>query len=576
MISSPRSVAALFSHFPLDEFRRIFLDSNFFFIFFPLHQVDLFIMSVNPGRILAALIRCFPDCDDSPLTRQEEKAVSTIKIIINCFMEDDDVELEQNDECELEYSPEDNRETDLDDIDGEVENKYRFNGRFIEKEKLQAAISYYRSAKDKHRSISSMNCRFRFIQTKSDMDKLREFETSGLLLFLMLIDISISEENKQNRRIALRQLANSLNNEVMKKMEAGIILHDTDLRRAALLINETLKIPNFKASLNWISKYKKTYRISSRKITKIVSKKTMNNDEKRKETAADFISNIKDVLTDIPLSAVLNADQSGFQKELYTGRTLALKGSREVHCTVQSVSSVSHSYTILPSLFASGELGKKLFLVLQEPKGCFPKKGYFPAPNLVVRCHSSHIMTKSLMLEWLQTCVFDSEMPDHLVLLLDSWTNFKDHVSIKKIVPKGKTIDIFNIPAGTTSFIQPCDVFFFRIFKDFVKKITNHVMIEDEKLVLHHRDNILKMISLVYNQFSAPIYKNFLQYSWFKAGYLTNRPPSFQTPVQFCFRFEIRSCAVKDCDKTSFICCSYCNKHLCFSHFFNCYHFHEN
>ena len=66
----------------------------------------------------------------------------------------------------------------------------------------------------------------------------------------MLIDISISEENKQNRRIALRQLANSLNNEVMKKMEAGIILHDTDLRRAALLINETLKIPNFKASLN--------------------------------------------------------------------------------------------------------------------------------------------------------------------------------------------------------------------------------------------------------------------------------------------------------------------------------------
>ncbi|KAE9551069.1 hypothetical protein FO519_005706 [Halicephalobus sp. NKZ332] len=67
-----------------------------------------------------------------------------------------------------------------------------------------------------------MNSRFRFIKEKADLDKLREFEKS--------------EQNQRNRRLLLRQLAGSLNKKVIEKMNAGIILHDHDLRRLALSI----------------------------------------------------------------------------------------------------------------------------------------------------------------------------------------------------------------------------------------------------------------------------------------------------------------------------------------------------
>lgn len=64
--------------------------------------------------------------------------------------------------------------------------------------------------------------------------------------------------------------------------------------------------------------------------------------------------------------------------------------------------------------------------------------------------------------------------------------------------------------------------------------------------LIHHRDVIRKMISLVYNQFSAERYKHFLKYSWYKAGYVTDRPPHFQSSVQFCFSCEIKNCSAKN------------------------------
>ena len=187
-------------------------------------------------------------------------------------------------------------------------------------------------------------------------------------------------------------------------MKQGMILHDIDLGMMALKINENLNIKNFVASETWIRKYKRTHRITSRKITKLIGKKKFNDDEKIDDTIDSFREKIKNIMKEVPLSAIINADQSGLQKHLTTGRTLAPKGARDVKCVVQSVCSTTHSYTILPLLFANGTLGEKLFIVLQEPSGSFPKKGYFDAPNLVVTCHTSHIMTKSLTDQWLNTC----------------------------------------------------------------------------------------------------------------------------------------------------------------------------
>ena len=47
------------------------------------------------------------------------------------------------------------------------------------------------------------------------------------------------------------------------------------------------------------------------------------------------------------------------------------------------------------------------------------------------------------------------------MLIVDSWTSFKDHASMQKNVPRKKALTIKNIPAGATPQVQPLDVFFF-------------------------------------------------------------------------------------------------------------------
>lgn len=273
----------------------------------------------------------------------------------------------------------------------------------------------------------------------------------------------------------------------------------------------------------------------------------------------------------LPLEAVFNGDQSGFLKEMHGARTLACKGQKSVLRVVDSVSATTHSFTVLPLLSAGGTLYEKLYIVLQEPGGKLPKTPHFSADNLVVDAHSSHIMTKVLMSKWVQNCVVP-EMPKKMLLLVDSWSSFKDHSEIQRHVPKGKKVFIENIPPGATGMIQPLDVYFFNPFKRFVRRITSYVQVNDAPFPVHRRDNLLKMISQVYHQFKHPMFRDFLRYSWYKAGY-TPKPPPFQTPADFCFPVDLSvTCELPGCSDCSFIRCAYCDKACCFDHFLVRYH----
>ncbi|KAF8368132.1 hypothetical protein PRIPAC_85961 [Pristionchus pacificus] len=77
----------------------------------------------------------------------------------------------------------------------------------------------------------------------------------------------------------------------------------------------------------------------------------------------------------------------------------------QVEVVAKNVSATQHSYTVLPIIKADGTLGEQLYVVLQEPGGRFPQKGHVKLDNLIVRAASTHIMTKSLMLDWFKECV---------------------------------------------------------------------------------------------------------------------------------------------------------------------------
>ena len=60
------------------------------------------------------------------------------------------------------------------------------------------------------------------------------------------------------------------------------------------------------------------------------------------------------------------------------------------------------------------------------------------------------------------------------------------------------------IPPKTTPYIQPLDVYGFRQWKLFVRRITDIVELDNINIDLNNRLNIITMHSLVYDQLSSP------------------------------------------------------------------------
>ena len=63
---------------------------------------------------------------------------------------------------------------------------------------------------------------------------------------------------------------------------------------------------------------------------------------------------------------------------------------------------------------------------------------------------------------------------------------------------------------------------------------------------------------------------------WYLCGYISEKPDAFLTPVQFCLNQGQSLEICSECDRASFLRCSWCSNHFCFSHFVTSYHFCEN
>ncbi|XP_011858199.1 PREDICTED: uncharacterized protein LOC105555765, partial [Vollenhovia emeryi] len=270
---------------------------------------------------------------------------------------------------------------------------------------------------------------------------------------------------------------------------------------------------------------------------------------------------------------IYNSDQSGFQLEFHSGRTLAHKGVKKVESVVQSISATTHSYTIQPTISADGRLLSPLFITLKEITGTFGprvQETLFKASNIFVTASKSGKLISNHVKTWLKDVFFPNVGP-RSVLLLDSWSGHCPNI-ISETRPDSATDIIFlTIPAGTTGKIQPLDVYGFRLWKHFIKHFSDTIILLDLAIDLHVGNNILKLQSLTHNQFSSPRFQNLFKFAWFKSGYIQNRPEEYQTPGEFCFKDHSRlKCDI--CDGISVIICSWCKKSLCITHFFHEHH----
>lgn len=166
--------------------------------------------------------------------------------------------------------------------------------------------------------------------------------------------------------------------------------------------------------------------------------------------------------------------------------------------------------------------------------------------------------------------VFFPNVGQKSLLLLDSWSGHCSDI-IQEMKPADKDVASMIIPKGTTGRIQPLDVYGFRIWKNFVRRFSDTVLLHNYDVNLHLRNNIIKLQSLVHNQLSSPRYKSLFQYAWFKSGYIDERLENFPNPVDFAFdRCSVMKCSV--CGAVPMIRCSWCKKAFCLKHFFHDHH----
>ncbi len=132
-------------------------------------------------------------------------------------------------------------------------------------------------------------------------------------------------------------------------------VHDKDLQRWAILRANELDF-NFNASATFIYDFKRKHLIGSRKIMKLVSNKYILEKQKLERNANEFRANILNKIENYNKDLILNSDQTGFNYESASKRTLSYKAEKITVLKVQSKNAVTHSFTAMPTISMSGKI----------------------------------------------------------------------------------------------------------------------------------------------------------------------------------------------------------------------------
>ncbi|GAU95232.1 hypothetical protein RvY_06882-1, partial [Ramazzottius varieornatus] len=343
-----------------------------------------------------------------------------------------------------------------------------------------------------------------------------------------------------------------------------------DLRRWALTANETVNLAGFTASPDWIGKLKRYYGIVDRKITKFIIKKSIQEAPHVKESTEACVALVRSRIAEYGLDCLWNADQSGFEYEMRPGRTLETAGVKHVEAITQSENSMTHSYTVMMAVSPGRRKFPVLFLTLKEEKGVFGpivSRTMFKADNRYVTASTSGKMTKKLYLQWSEKVLFP-HMEERCIFLADAWKTFTDQDSVIELKPEELEYEMLTTPPKVTGQIQPLDVLCFRMYKGCFKKISDFVFLHDLPVQVHHRDVILRLHALLYQQFQSPRFENLIAEAWHKSGY-TDERFMYVNPAKFMFDKLKGSCLHENCRDIVLLVGGWCKARLCFHHFYD-------
>ncbi|KAK0404095.1 hypothetical protein QR680_017287 [Steinernema hermaphroditum] len=227
------------------------------------------------------------------------------------------------------------------------------------------------------------------------------------------------------------------------------------------------------ASQTFIARFKKNRQTVSRKVTRTATRRRFDDDQEQRQNSIDHFRTLARTYFADPdrYSKIYNTDQSGIQLELRGGRTLALKGTKQIQVLVQRENALTHSLTIQPAISASGEFQLPLLVCFQERKA--PKKFNEELREFShLHCvHSTSGMMSSELMKHFIREVFLPNGGDQSVLFVDCWNGYEKAKNEFR-----QNIEFLTFPRKTTNELQPLDLFCNRQIKAFYRRLTEIII----------------------------------------------------------------------------------------------------
>lgn len=534
-------------------------------------------MEINPGVVLRLLNSAFPsDGGSTRRANQREKDIAKVieDILVNAQDEEIDYEtyneLEHDDDYEPNYEeitmPEEESNAyladDYEDTPNVASGSDYSDGsspmkaiqRFTYAQK-KAAVDYWQSGKKQLLKLETVQKSFRYVSSRQQLYKWKE---------------QVANYGTQREKYA--RLAEEVYQKFRDARSTAQTVHDRTLQRWALQINSNLissgqGISNFKASSFWLYNFKKTHRIRSRKVTKVVTTKRQREDAKIKEECDAFVAKVRSLITPDNHHKFWNTDQSGLDFESRYGRTHEVIGEKVIEGLAQSASALTHSDTILPTISLDGRMLKTLMVLHERPLPSLNVQStMYKAPNLVLAWSTSGKMDKISANNWMKD-VFAWYSDKETHLMFDSWTGWNDKESLFRNVDPDSVPTPHTVPEGGTSLVQPLDVGFFRPFKAYRRELIDRISKLDPDFSFRTRNNRIKLASILLYQFQSPRFEGLIIHAWKKSGYISDDIPEYPVAIDFSFnKNNPLECDNASCFSPAIIRCTWCKGNLCFNH----------
>ncbi|XP_026671179.1 uncharacterized protein LOC108627179 isoform X1 [Ceratina calcarata] len=350
-----------------------------------------------------------------------------------------------------------------------------------------------------------------------------------------------------------------------------------NLQEWALAAASQFRDFQFKASKSWVKQFKQRHGIRQRKIMKHVSESEDSTMEECWTSAETFRSQIRTLIQHFHPNFIINTDQIDCEYQTDSGRTYEHQESKVVMGQEQNITELTcHSHTAQYSITMSGKLLPVVFVCLPEISGsCGKSIAQYSAkyPKVVVVYSKSGKLATHLYKSFLSDCLKPYVQKEKFLLIIDSWDGQTNPVLYDELFQDddGKvTCTLKVIPSKCTPLVQPCDVYFYRQVKNFIKRLQNCTYLLENKREINSSEDYIKIHSVAHHQLSSPIFCNMIQYAWYASKLCDNREV-FMNVNDVCFPIDTlkQLCA---CTNVTFIICARCRNNYCFPCFYDKYH----